>query len=347
MHLVHRVAIVSYRLGGADGVSVEAAKWAWALRQLGLEVSLVAGAGPTGVEVVEGLGLSATNAVDRNGLQRALGDSDVVVVENMCSLPLNPAAGEAVAAELRGRPAILHHHDLPWHRTDTKDAPIPPDDPAWQHVTISNLHVAELAAVGIDAHVVYNRFDLSPIQGARGSTRWMLGVKDDELLFLQPTRALRRKNIPAGLALAEALDATYWLTAAAEDGYETELARVLDATPVPVIRGHGPGSISDAYAAADLVVLPSTWEGFGNPVIESVAYRRPLVLGTYPVADEIRGLGFDFPAPNEVEVIRALLVEEEGAREARFDAHLALARSYFDIETLPATIAGLLGGFAK
>jgi hypothetical protein len=29
---------LSYRLGGADGVAVEARKWEWALRELGFEV---------------------------------------------------------------------------------------------------------------------------------------------------------------------------------------------------------------------------------------------------------------------------------------------------------------------
>mgnify|MGYP006277110991 CR=1 FL=1 len=339
---VQRVAIVSYRLGGADGVSVEAAKWAGALTKLGLEVSLVAGAGSREVQIVEGLGLDASSPVDRVGLKRALQDVDVVIVENLCSLPLNPAAGEAVASELRGRPAILHHHDLPWHRNDTIGSPPPPDDPNWLHVTISNLHVAELAAAGIDAEVIYNRFDLSPTLGARASTRWMMNVKDEELLILQPTRALPRKNIPGGLALAEALSATYWLTAAAEDGYENELARLLAETPVPVLRGQGPGSIDDAYAASDLVVLPSIWEGFGNPVIESVAHRRPLVLGTYPVAEEIRGLGFDFPTPQDLPAIRALLAEDPEQSEARFEAHLAVAARYFDLADLPETLSGLL-----
>ena len=35
--------VVSYRLGGADGVAVEAAKWEWALRNLGFAVRRVAG----------------------------------------------------------------------------------------------------------------------------------------------------------------------------------------------------------------------------------------------------------------------------------------------------------------
>ncbi len=42
---------LSYRLGGADGVSIEAEKWQWALRTLGFEVRTVAGSGPVDVLV--------------------------------------------------------------------------------------------------------------------------------------------------------------------------------------------------------------------------------------------------------------------------------------------------------
>ncbi|MCZ7524945.1 MAG: hypothetical protein M5U14_00250 [Acidimicrobiia bacterium] len=35
--------VLSYRLGGTDGVSVEAHKWAWALGELGFDVRRVAG----------------------------------------------------------------------------------------------------------------------------------------------------------------------------------------------------------------------------------------------------------------------------------------------------------------
>jgi hypothetical protein len=40
-----RAALVSLRMGAADGVSVEAATWGMALRHLGWTVSTVAGAG--------------------------------------------------------------------------------------------------------------------------------------------------------------------------------------------------------------------------------------------------------------------------------------------------------------
>jgi len=75
-----------------------------------------------------------------------------------------------------------------------------------------------------------------------------------------------------------------WLLGPAEDGYDEELeALVLDSsTSVRRMMPEGV-TMSDVYAAADLVVMSSTWEGFGNPVLESVTHRRPLALNPYPV----------------------------------------------------------------
>src|SRR6185503_11126848 len=89
------VAILSFRLGGPDGVSVEAAKWADRLLAFGFDVVTVAGAGPVD-RLVPGLALDAGAPFPADALERALGDADLVVVENLCSLPLNPAATEAV-----------------------------------------------------------------------------------------------------------------------------------------------------------------------------------------------------------------------------------------------------------
>jgi len=182
----------------------------------------------------------------------------------------------------RGRPTILHHHDLPWQRPHLAHIEGPPTDDAWRHVTINELSRRELAERGIHARTIYNTFDTSQRPGDRAGTRKRLGLDEQQRLVLQPTRALARKNIPGGLELAAALGATYWLLGRAEDGYGPELDRLLAETPCPVIRGSGAiNDISDAYAAADVITLPSFWEGFGNPTIESVTYRRPLAIGRY------------------------------------------------------------------
>ncbi len=108
------LAVVSYRLGGPDGVSVEAAKWAWAFRHLGFDVKTVAGARHAD-QLVPGLAIGAVVSdipALRSEVADALSGADLVLVENLCSLPLNPVAGEIVATTITGRPAILRHHDL-------------------------------------------------------------------------------------------------------------------------------------------------------------------------------------------------------------------------------------------
>src|ERR1700728_4718847 len=111
-------AIVSFRLGGTDGVAIEAAKWEWALRERGFQVFSVAGAGRADL-LLAGLAMGAPEPPQREDLERALKDADLVVVENLCSLPLNPAASQLVADVLRSRRAVLRHHDLPWQREAT------------------------------------------------------------------------------------------------------------------------------------------------------------------------------------------------------------------------------------
>jgi hypothetical protein len=60
-----------------------------------------------------------------------------------------------------------------------------------------------------------------------------LGLTKADRLVLHPVRAIPRKNIPAAIALTEAVGATYRVTGPAEDGYGPELDRVLAAARWP------------------------------------------------------------------------------------------------------------------
>lgn len=326
--------IVSFRLGGTDGVSIEAAKWAGALTQLGFEVSTLAGSGTADV-IVPGLEIGGT------GLRSIdLPAADVVIVENVLSLaPLNPDAARAVTGALRGRRAVLRHHDLPWQRPQFASWSHPvPDDPCWRHVTINNLSRDELAARGITATTIYNAFDCDPPLGDRAATRRRLGLDEGRRLLLHPTRAIPRKNVGAALALAEAIGATYWLLGGAEDGYGPALARLLDTTTAPVIRG-GDVAVIDAYAAADAVCLPSSWEGFGNPTVESAVHRKPLAIGDYAVARELAAFGFKWFAASDPAALDNWLSAPDDALLAH---NLDVARQHFNLDDLPARLAEVI-----
>jgi glycosyltransferase involved in cell wall biosynthesis len=341
---------VSYRLGGTDGVSIEAAKWMQALESSGFVTRRVAGrladTRPGDVEVSWlALGAGARPGPrDVDALVARLDDGDLVVVENVCSLPLEPAISRAVATAVgrtRAR-VVLHHHDLPWQRPTTAGVTdLPPRPVGALHVTINGRSRAELHDRGIQAVEITNAFTVDGPPGDRDGARQTMGFDPDEIVVLQPARAIPRKNVPAAVAYVGELAALvaprrvrFWLTGPAEDGYEAELDRLLGGCAVPVTVGLGP-TPADAYAAADVVVFPSTVEGFGNPVIETVVARRPLVVGHYPVLDEILAHGFTFFALDEPEAVAKLLDHPD---PELLDRNLAIAREHYDVRDLPRRI---------
>jgi glycosyltransferase involved in cell wall biosynthesis len=333
-------AVVSFRLGGTDGVAVEASKWIAALRTLGWQVVTVAGEGDAD-HILPGLGMADTEGPDPDDLGNALAASDVVIVENVCSLPLNPAAAAAVLLVLDGRPAIFHHHDLPWERRGYTRFGVGwlPNSTYWRHVCISENARARLRGVGHQAVRIYNAFDPYPRRGEREPARAAIGAAQDERVVLQPTRAIRRKNIPAAVDLAGALGATYWLLGEAEEGYGPELERVLARAGGRVLRGRYGLSIEDAYAASDLVALPSTWEGFGNPAVEAGLHGRAVVVGGYPVAYELAGLGFRWFSPGDRSEIAAYLADPDPELAA---SNGEVARRHLSTADLPHQIDGVL-----
>jgi glycosyltransferase involved in cell wall biosynthesis len=335
---VARLVVVSFRLGGTDGVSIEAQKWIHAFGALGHDATTLAGDGVADV-LMPGLAIGATTVPSLEEVTNVLNDADLVVVENLASLPLNVAARDVLYEALDQRAAIFHHHDLPWQREQWRDEPTPRDQERWTHVTINELSRRELEARGVCAITIRNSFDCDPPRGRRRLARDALHVTNERLLLL-PTRAIARKNVAAALELASSLNAVLWLLGPAEDGYGPTLATLLEATDVDVRRGLPEDlTMHDAYAGCDLVVMPSTWEGFGNPVLESVTHRRPLAVYPYPVLEEIRSFGFRFFGLDDVEPVLGFL---ESPDEELFDHNARIARDHFNVEALPHRLATLL-----
>ncbi|HEY6531722.1 MAG TPA: glycosyltransferase [Acidimicrobiales bacterium] len=358
MNATSTCAVLSFRLGGTDGVSVVAATWIEILRSAGFEVVTVAGEGPVdrtvaglaigrwpdGLAGVEGPHAATAGEIDTltDAVGAAVADVDLVVVENLGTIPMNLPAARAVARARAGRPTLWHHHDAAWQRARYADVDeLPRDDPAWRHVTINDLTRDQLGTRGIDAVTVRNGFDVDAAPGDRAAERARVGLGADELVVVHPVRAIARKEIPTAVAVAEALGATYWLTGPAEEGYAATLHAVLaDARRRGVRVVHQPGgSTADLYAAADVVAFPSSWEGFGNPPIEAAIHRRPAVVGHYPVADELRRLGFRWFDPDDPAALRRWL---DAPDTDLLDHNAGVARRHLSLDAVAADLRAVL-----
>ena len=331
--MTSRCAFLSFRFGTTDGVSIVARSWMRILADLGFEIVTVAGAGQVDRHVA-GLGIGDSRPPDEAALRDALRDVDLVVVENLCTIPLNIPAALVAGKVLAGRPTIQHHHDPPWHRPRYAHVTqLPLDDPAWRHVTINRIAAEEMADHGFETTVIYNGF-APPVGGDRAGRREALGVADHELLLAHPVRAIERKNLPVAIAAAESLDATYWLLGPAEEGYDDTLADLLARARCRVL--HQSCDVqADIYAAADAVLFPSIWEGFGNPPIEASLARRPVMVGHYPFAAELRSLGFRFGEPDDP----GYLVRDD---HRALDLNERLAGEHFSIAAVAAALRDLL-----
>ncbi|HEV7525070.1 MAG TPA: glycosyltransferase family 4 protein [Acidimicrobiia bacterium] len=344
---------VSFRLGGDDGVSVEARKWTGALHELGFETRRVAGtlegaSAPDDV-VIPTLAIGANDPVDPAALRAALEGADLVIVDNLCSLPLNVDAARTVAAVVSAHPGrvCFRHHDLPWQRRQLAhlEDEFPPRTDGALHATINLRSRRELHARGYgDAVTVHNYFDLDPPPGDRAVTRSQLGFADDDFVLFQPARAIERKNVPGALRfahqlhpLAPDLPLRLWISGPAEDGYAPVLDRIIERAEIPVSVGRA-ATASDAYAASDLVLFPSTWEGFGNPVVEAIAYRRACAAYPYPVLAELVAAGVRVFSTQQPEAVVKFLAESTEVRERYFDANVNRARVSYSIADLPAAI---------
>lgn len=345
-----RVCIVSHRLGGFDGVSVEAAKWANAFAELGWDVTLAAGffASGSGV-VVRGMWADRPGGepppVDHELIRSLCTTHDLVVLDNAGSLWSAPEASVAWErhALAAGVPVILRHHDPAWQRVQLRPVDgdvVPLHHPAHLHVLINSLTEREFLArwPALTTRVVHNRVDVAGLaSGDRAGTRARFGLSEDDYVVVHPARVEgTSKNITGAVEFVNALsrrvgNVRYWLT-------DDAACPAVQGLP-GVVRGRV-GDSADLYAAADLVLLPSTWEGWGLPVCEAAAASRFVVAGPYPVLDEIRALGLTVFDPSDI----AGLLD---ASQDVLTANLAAVQRHLDLRELPDVLAELIEEAAK
>ncbi len=301
-------------------------------------------------------------------------DIDILVVENAWSLPMNVPLGLALAewvAECR-IPAIGHHHDFWWERRrylgaaadDYLNAAFPSTSPWIEHVVINSIARRQLSfRKGVSTLMIPNVMDFDSLppepDDYQKGMRQDLGIDTDAVFFLQPTRVVPRKNIERAIELIRKTEKKTVLVVThdagdAGEGYPDYLNEFADIFGVRILfaedrfsqrrgatsDGKKIYSLADAYQQSDLVTYPSVIEGFGNAFLETVYYRRPLIMSAYEIFKiDIQPKGFnvlvfdEFITPRMVEQVNGLLHNSEQISDMT-NHNFELGRKYYSYDVL-------------
>ena len=413
MNIGQRVGIISTRLAGTDGVSLETAKWVKVLASLGYECFYFAGESEWPEDRTYLLPEAHFDQPDINVLNHDLFDDyqrlketsyevsrlkkhikihlhkfidqfspDVLIAENILSIPMNIPLGLALTEVIveSDIPTIAHHHDFRWERErfaisgaeDYLRAAFPPTLRQIRHVVINSFAQKQLALrTGLSSTLIPNvmEFGNPPLKldDYAQDMREELGIDQDEHILLQPTRIVPRKRIELSLELARRIDRKCVVLISHEPGdegkkYEEYLREFAQFLGVKVIFGadrfdyvrgvSAAGkkiySLEDAYLQADLVTYPSRVEGFGNAFLETVYYRRPIVMSTYEIfKTDIQPKGFkiigfgDYIDNGCITASRQILADPALATEMT-DINFAIGQRYYSFNTLEYLLTSLL-----
>lgn len=312
-------------------------------------------------------------------------DIELLIVENALSIPMNIPLGLALTELIveTGLPTIGHHHDFFWERKrflvncvgDYLDMSFPPRLPTIKHVVINSLAANQIARrKGITSIIIPNVMDFenppAPPDEYTSSLRADLGFAPDEYFFLQPTRVVRRKGIEHAIELVKRLGLKSRLVISHESGdeggdYKEHVRTLAELFGVDVlfssdVIGDSRGTtadgrkiyaLEDIYPYCDIVTYPSIMEGFGNAFLESIYFRKPLVVNNYTIySTDINPKGFKaiefdgFITDDTVKQVELVLNKPELA-QAMTEHNYNLAKKFFSYRVLQQQLEGLLISF--
>jgi len=309
-------------------------------------------------------------------------DIDLLVPENSLTIPLNIPLGLAITEVISETeiPTIAHHHDFFWERQqfltnsvwEYLNMAFPPHLPSIQHVTINSSGDNQLSLrTGISATIIPNVMDFEnpppPLDDYASDVRKALGVEEDELLILQPTRVVKRKGIEHAIELIHRMGKKAKLVishASGDEGYDyeqrvKEYSRLLNVNTLFVSdiinerrgrtrTGKKIYTLDDIYPHADLVTYPSTFEGFGNAFLEAVYFKKPIVVNKYSIYTfDIEPKGFltveidGFVSEDAVRMARTVL-EDPGFCKKMVDTNYEIAKRCFSYSVLRQKLRNLI-----
>ena len=307
---------------------------------------------------------------------------DLLVAENSLTIPLNIPLGVAIAELISetGIPTIAHHHDFFWERQafmrnavwEYLNMAFPPHLPQIQHVVINSSANNQLSLrTGISPTIIPNVMDFDnppePVDDYASDVRKALGIEDDQLFILQPTRVVKRKKIELAIEIINRLGRKAKLVVSHASGDEEydyecrvkEYAAMLGVDTIFVSdiinekRGFTESgkkiyTLNDIYPYADIVTYPSDFEGFGNAFLEAIYFRKPIVVNTYSIyAMDIQPKGFSVIEINGYITDKSIkqvekVLEDEKLRKKMVDHNYEIAKACFSYSVLHKKLKNLL-----
>ena len=315
---------------------------------------------------------------------------DVLVPQNALAIPMHLPLGLALTNFIREQnmQTVAHHHDFYWERSrfdacrvpDLLETCFPPELPTLRHMVINSLAQASLRdRRGMQSVVLPNIFDYASaapgLTGENQALRTDLGLDDNHLLILQPTRVIPRKGIELAIELVQHLrhpDLRGRLLGkepvlvishkAGDEGmdYLAQLQTQAEQADVRLIyagdlfssdedRTAETYSLWDAYVHADFVTYPSLVEGFGNALLETLYFRLPALVNRYDVyVADLDPLGFDLieidGRISEATVVACVEAMMDPVRRRRMtERNYEVARAHFSYAAVAPILATLFG----
>ncbi|MCD6152410.1 MAG: glycosyltransferase family 4 protein [Syntrophobacterales bacterium] len=415
---ISNIGIISTRIAGTDGVSLEIRKWTDVLERNGYSCFFFAGEidrpGDKSYQVdlahfknpdvekinAHGFG-KTTRPKEISDLVRKIKDKlkysiddfirrfdiDLIIPENALTIPMNIPLGLAITEYIAETsiPTIAHHHDFYWERDrflinavgDYLQKAFPPNLPSIQHVVLNSIASQALSyRVGVSNTVVPNVYNYAfPPQMSHPeilkSLRSKVGLGDDDIFILQPTRVVQRKAIERSVELVSRLKLPRPFLiishASGDEGSEyykriNEYASLMNVKILSldhlIVPDYYEGdfsenkyTIGDMYQAADLVSYPSAYEGFGNAFLEAIYYKKPIVVNRYTIfISDIEPKGFDlllldgFVTGKTINSVKTLL-SDNFQREQMVDKNYQIARRHFSYERLERILSEIIERF--
>src|SRR6056297_59546 len=256
---------------------------------------------------------------------------DLMIPNNILSLGWNIPVGIGLAETIKELDikTIAHHHDFYWER-ELYQKPnyeivkimlekyFPPNFELIRHVVINRIAQKKLMnKKDIWSEVVPNVFDFQQdhwkINEDNKDLKRELGLKENDIIFLQATRIAERKAIELAINFVSKFKRQYKeklinnnlydnrqfrkeneivlvMPGLEEDNesYISKLKKLANEKGVRIIWAHqllkeNRYSLWDFYANCDMITYPSIKEGWGNQLLEGFFSKKPIMIYEYPV----------------------------------------------------------------